>query len=162
MDNSPLMAAMLNSIAPATLISGAGLLLLNMCNRYGRLIDRTRSAEQEIIACQDPERLDGLIERFDMYFESARLIKSAIIFGAICVFFTSLTILLIFSTLVTGFLQAWLPGVTFVCGILSLCASAVQLIRDLALSMTAVKLEGAATIAVANVKKAKLAQEKRN
>lgn len=162
MENPPLMAAMLNSIAPATLISGAGLLLLNMCNRYGRLIDRTRSAEQEIISCQDTERLEGLIERFDMYFESARLIKSAIIAGAVCVFFTSLTILLLFSTLISGFLPAWLPGVSFVCGLLSLCVSAVQLIRDLALSMTAVRLEGAATIAVANVKKAKLAQQNKN
>jgi hypothetical protein len=40
-----------SSIAPVTLISGAGLLLLSMTNRYGRAIDRIRVIVKEVQNC---------------------------------------------------------------------------------------------------------------
>jgi hypothetical protein len=41
------------AIGPVILISGVGLLLLSMTNRFGRIIDRSRILAQELSALSD-------------------------------------------------------------------------------------------------------------
>src|ERR1017187_8388948 len=52
------------AIGPVILISGVGLLLLTLTNRYGRTIDRSRQLVREQRECTeaDRHRLDGQVE----------------------------------------------------------------------------------------------------
>ena len=43
------------AIGPVILISGVGLLLLTMTNRYGRTIDRARHLVRELRECSEPD-----------------------------------------------------------------------------------------------------------
>jgi hypothetical protein len=51
------------AIGPVILISGVGLLLLTLTNRYGRTIDRSRLLMRELreLAADDRERPEGQI-----------------------------------------------------------------------------------------------------
>jgi hypothetical protein len=51
------------SIAPVIVISGVGLLLLSMTNRYGRVIERARDFIKDLDATQDDARRKLLVEQ---------------------------------------------------------------------------------------------------
>ena len=62
------------AIGPVILISGVGLLLLTLTNRYGRTIDRSRQLVRELreLAGSDQQRLEGQIK---ILYRRARLIR---------------------------------------------------------------------------------------
>src|ERR1035437_8148222 len=65
------------AIGPVILISGVGLLLLTLTNRYGRTIDRSRQLVREQRECTeaDRHRLEGQVE---ILYRRARLIRLSI------------------------------------------------------------------------------------
>ena len=83
------------AIGPVILISGVGLLLLSMTNRFGRAVDRTRQLLREMRAASEAER-KRLSAQVENLYQRTRLIQRAIIFGAISVLFAALLIILLF------------------------------------------------------------------
>jgi hypothetical protein len=128
------------AIAPVILISGVGLLLLTLTNRFGRAVDRTRQIHHEMCeaAAADRPRLANQVE---VIYRRARLIQLSIIMGALSALFAAMLILTLFFTA----LMKWESGVVislfFVCCLASLVASLITFIMDIRLSLKALKLE---------------------
>jgi hypothetical protein len=72
------------AIAPVILISGVGLLLLSLTNRFGRAVDRTRQIHHEMCAAPVADRL-RLANQVEVIYRRARLIQFSIVMGALII-----------------------------------------------------------------------------
>ena len=131
------------AIGPVILISGVGLLLLTMTNRLGRAIDRSRQLTNELAKITGLEHKHTL-EQIRIIYRRARLLRLSITFA-------SFSVLLVSVLIVTLFIAAWLHCdapwlnslicVVFITCLGSLFVSLVAFIRDINLSLHALKLE---------------------
>lgn len=127
------------AIGPVILISGIGLLLLSMTNRYGRTIDRSRElSTARLHATSDVERLEMQIE---ILWQRARILRRAIFFGTLSVLFAAILIIAIFLFALLHVEAAWLIVLIFAACLLALILSLVDSIRDVNQSLIAVRLE---------------------
>ena len=130
------------SIAPVIVISGVGLLLLSITNRYGRVIDRARVLMQEL-QDSDPEGADvrHLEDQLRHTHQRARVLRASMIFCSCSIFFVSLTILSLFAEQVFHLALDFVGLPFFALCLLSLVVSIYYSIRDIVLSLTALELE---------------------
>jgi hypothetical protein len=128
------------AIGPVILISGVGLLLLTLTNRYGRTIDRSRALVRELRELEGPDlqRVEGQI---DILYRRARLIRLSIHLSAVSVLLASLLIIALFLTALLKLEMGVVIIVLFSVCMLSLSGSLVMFIRELNLSLAALKLE---------------------
>lgn len=128
------------AIGPVILISGVGLLLLTLTNRYGRTIDRSRQLMRELreLAGADRERLEGQIE---ILYRRARMIRLSILLSGVSVLLTSVLIIALFLTAWLKLELGFLIILLFSACIVALSGSLVAFIRDINLSLAALKLE---------------------
>ena len=128
------------AIGPVILISGVGLLLLTLTNRYGRTIDRARQLVHELreLAGADRQRLEGQIE---ILYHRARLLRLSILLGAVSVLLVSLLITVLFLTALFKLELGVLISLLFIACLVALSGSLVAFIRDINLSLVALKLE---------------------
>jgi Cu/Ag efflux pump CusA len=128
------------AIGPVILISGVGLLLLSLTNRFGRAVDRARQLLREMRATtgEDRRRFAGQVENL---YQRARLIQRAIIFGTISMLFAAVLIITLFFTALMKMESAVVISVLFICCMASLVASLIEFIMDIRLSLKALKLE---------------------
>jgi hypothetical protein len=124
-------------------ISGVGLLLLSMTNRYGRVIDRARHVADVLRrVTADEARAADLRSQIDVLIRRGRLLKRAITLAALCLLFAAL---LIISLFVIGLTSAGggaaVISVLFVACMATLIASLLVFIQDLNLSLKALDLE---------------------
>lgn len=128
------------AVGPVILISGVGLLLLSMTNRFGRVVDRSRALAREVrsAAAGDQVRIRGQIQ---ILLRRAHLIRLAITLAAVSLLLAALLIIVLF---VTALLRLEIAGAIvalFISCMLSLTASLVVFVKDLNLSLVALKLE---------------------
>jgi hypothetical protein len=128
------------AIGPVILISGVGLLLLTLTNRYGRTIDRARHIvhelrEQEVA---DRQRLEGQIE---ILYRRARLIRLSILLAGISVLLASVLIIVLFLTALWKLEAGMVISLLFIACMVALSGSLVAFIRDINLSLVALRLE---------------------
>jgi len=128
------------AIGPVILISGVGLLLLTLTNRYGRTIDRARQLVHELreLAGADRQRLEGQI---DILYRRARLLRLSILLAGVSVLLVSLLITLLFLTALLKLEAGLLLSLLFIACLVALSGSLVAFIRDINLSLVALKLE---------------------
>jgi Protein of unknown function (DUF2721) len=128
------------AIGPVILISGVGLLLLTLTNRYGRTIDRSRLLMRELreLAADDRERPEGQIA---ILYRRARLIRLSILLAGVSVLLASLLIIVLFLTALWKLEVGLLISLLFIACMVSLSGSLVAFIRDINLSLVALKLE---------------------
>jgi hypothetical protein len=128
------------AIGPVILISGVGLLLLTLTNRYGRTIDRSRQLARELghLAEADRESLEGQIE---ILYRRARLIRLSILLSGVSVLLASVLIIVLFLTALLKLETGLLISVLFICCMASLIGSLGAFIRDINVSLAALKLE---------------------
>jgi Protein of unknown function (DUF2721) len=157
------------SISPVTVISGVGMLVFSMTNRYGRVIDRVRYLMKEHAlvfkalklhelnqsvqqGSQQPLASSGVLpeEALDVPFlllemkilyGRARTLRWSITLALLCLFLVALTIGLLFSGMLFG-----LPWAIYTCGVFMaalalLLGSIAFLFKDILLSLKALKLE---------------------
>lgn len=128
------------AISPVAVISGVGLLLLSLTNRIGRTTDRARAlaAERRRATPQEAARLDRQIR---ILYRRARILRRAIALALASVLFVSLIVVALFAIYLA---HARLQGVVvalFVLGLASLVASLVDFLRDIGLSLSALRQE---------------------
>jgi hypothetical protein len=130
------------SIAPVIVISGVGLLLLSISNRYGRAIDRVRLLAREMSE-SDPEsaRRRHLTEQLQLTNDRAHLLKRSMLHSSICIFFVTLTILSLFGEQLIGLQRDFLALPFFALCLISLVISMYYSIRDITVSLSALDLE---------------------
>ncbi|GAB4544532.1 MAG: DUF2721 domain-containing protein [Anaerolineales bacterium] len=128
------------AIGPVILISGVGLLLLSMTNRFSRVVERARNLLAQSENAGGPPR-GRFLTQIDILWEQARLIRKAILFASVSVLCAALLIIILFITALFGVEDAWLISVIFVVSMLSLIASLVTFITDINKSLSAFKVE---------------------
>jgi hypothetical protein len=129
------------SIGPVILISGVGLLLLTLTNRFGRLVDRSRALTRELMHEPRPANAEALRQQIDILYRRAGILRLSIILGALTVLLVGILILGLFLSV----LFKWESGVAIVIlfsvGQIALIGSMVAFIREMNLSLAAVRLE---------------------
>jgi hypothetical protein len=128
------------AIGSVILISGVGLLLLTLTNRYGRTIARSRQLVREKRECTeaDRHRLDGQVE---ILYRRARLIRLSILLAGVSVLLASLLIIVLFLMALWKLELGLLISLLFIACMVALSGSLVAFIRDINLSLGALKLE---------------------
>lgn len=142
MDASDLVPVLTATVSPMLVISAAGLLLLSMTNRYGRVIDRARAYRKQLAGLtKDDAAHATTLHQLSIVWRRARLLRLAISLITIAALGIVLTVLGLFLHLIGG----WIHGV-FILAVfgLSLGVMAVALVlfvRDMGLSLWALEEE---------------------
>jgi hypothetical protein len=128
------------AVGPVILISGVGLLLLSLTNRFGRAVDRSRQLIREMRESTGTprERLAGQVQ---VLFRRAQLIQLAIILAATSVLFAAVLIITLFFTALLQLELAVPISLLFMCCLAALIGSLIAFIMDIHLSLKALKLE---------------------
>ena len=128
------------AIGPVILISGVGLLLLTMTNRFGRIVDRARKIAERVGGSPEaPHELDHA--QLAVLWRQAGLIRLAISLATGSALCAALLIALLFLTALLGLRDAWLIGTVFAAAMISLVASLILFLSDVNRSLTAIRLE---------------------
>ncbi|MFZ0827248.1 MAG: DUF2721 domain-containing protein [Verrucomicrobiia bacterium] len=128
------------AIGPVILISGVGLLLLTMTNRLGRTIDRARQLIQ-VLPGQSDDKREQTMAQVAILYRRARMIRLSITLAALSALLASALIITLFLTALLQWESGLLPSVIFIGCMGSLFASLIAFIRDINLSLHALKLE---------------------
>ncbi len=128
------------AIGPVILVSGVGLILLSMTNRFGRIIDRSRFLARDLHVSTESDRA-RILAQLRILSKRARVLRAAIALSAVSVL---LAAFLIISLFLGALLQLGIVVVIvtlFIFCMLSLIASLLLFISDINLSLRALWLE---------------------
>ena len=115
-------------------------MLLTMTNRLGRVIDRSRILGRELRTVEKEDR-PPIRGQLDILSRRASLIRSAIALASISVLLAAILVIVLFLTALLKLEDAWLITALFVGCMLSLIGSLIAFIRDINLSLVALRLE---------------------
>ncbi len=127
------------AVGPVILISGVGLLLLSMTNRFGRVIDRSRALSTALRVAPDEERRD-LASEIHILAARGRLIRTAITLASVSVLLAAILIIVLFVTALLGVEIAEFISGLFIGCLGSLIGALVFFIRDINLSLRALEV----------------------
>jgi hypothetical protein len=128
------------AIGPVILISGVGLLLLTLTNRFGRAVDRSRQIGRELRDAGETDRA-RLAAQVAILYRRARVIRLSIIMAALSVLMVSVLIIVLFLTALLKLQVGEVIISLFIACMFSLIISLGAFIRDIQLSLRALKLE---------------------
>jgi multidrug efflux pump subunit AcrB len=129
-----------DAIGPVILISGVGLLLLTMTNRLGRTIDRARQLKTEMPKRTEAER-EQVQAQVAIIYQRAKLIRLSITLAALSALLAAALVVTLFVTALLQWQNGWLVSLIFIACMVSLIAALVAFIRDINLSLRALRLE---------------------
>lgn len=129
------------ALAPVIVISGAGLLLLSMTNRYARIIDRARNLSREIDTANPLGAAHHVQEQLQIVWRQARMLRFAIFMNALSILLVAVTVLAVFVEALAGAQHDYIAGWIFGFGLVALVVSMGAFIRDITVSLRALKLE---------------------
>lgn len=137
---SVLISILQMAVGPVIVISGVGLLLLSMTNRFGRVIDRSRLIAEGMRRAA-PDARHRLSRQLDVLLHRARLIRISIILAATSVLLAACLIISLFIAALMDWEIGLLVAVLFIACMSSLIGSLIVFIGDINVSLTALKLE---------------------
>lgn len=128
------------AVGPMILISGVGLFLLTMTNRMGRVVDRSRLLKAQLPTADEAAR--AVIEaQLTVFLVRGRLLRAAITLISISALIAATLIIFLFFSALFQLRDAWLIGTLFVASMIGLCISLLLFIKDVNLSLEALKFE---------------------
>jgi len=128
------------AIGPVILISGVGLLLLTLTNRLGRAVDRSRAQDRQLRDVGPDERR-GLASQIDILYRRAKVLRLSIIMAGLSLLLAAVLIIVLFVSALAKLESGFILVVLFICCMASLIVSLVAFIRDVQLSLHALRLE---------------------
>jgi uncharacterized oligopeptide transporter (OPT) family protein len=128
------------STAPVILISGLGLLLLTMSNRMARIIDRTRAYASMLRTAEAAERRRLEIQ-LELTWKRAKIVRLSLTFATSSMLASSALIIAIFIGATLGADLSLLMLILFLASISLLVAALVAFLRDIFVSLAALRLE---------------------
>jgi hypothetical protein len=128
------------SVGPVILISGAGLLMLSMTNRFARVLDRSRHTLETLRNAAAPEQR-YLEKQLDILVRRARLLRTSITFAVLSVLLVAILVIVLFLTAFFNLEIVLLAAVLFILCLTSLVVSLLVFLQDISLSLAALKLE---------------------
>ena len=129
------------SIAPVIVISGVGLLLLSMTNRYSRVIDRARELIKEFEDTSGEARRASLLEQVRITYRRGRILRTSIILSSVSILFVSVTVLALFAGQVAEGTVDYVSVPCFGLALIALVGSLYFFIQDVRISLQALELE---------------------
>ena len=137
---SELIPVLQMAVGPVILISGVGLLLLTLTNRFGRTLDRARALSKELRAMPDVDRA-RVAGQIAMLYLRARLIRASITLAVFGALLASALIIALFCTALLQLELGLFISLLFVGCMASVAASLVAFLWDMHLALRALKLE---------------------
>jgi len=128
------------SFSPIVLISGVGLLLLSMVNRFMRAMSRTRQLIQDVEQQEGGERR-STIKQINILYKRSNILKMAITLIACSIFSTGLLIVVISIMSFEGLNIEYVAVSLFYLSILLMIISVLLFLYDLTMSTRALRLE---------------------
>jgi hypothetical protein len=128
------------AIGPMILISGVGMLLLNMTNRLGRTIDRSRQLTQLLKECDEEERR-RYKQQLDILWRRAHLLQSAIALIATSALLAALLVIVLFVSVLFKLELAIVLSALFILCLSLLIAALIYFLRDINLTLHALAME---------------------
>ncbi len=129
------------SIGPVILISGVGLLLLTLTNRFGRMLDRTRQLRRDVVGENLAAAKGEAHMQIEILLRRASILRLSITLAAVTVLMVGVLMLLLFLGALFHLEIAELIVGVYCAAVLSLIGSISAFIKDMNLSMRAVRLE---------------------
>ena len=137
---SELLPILQSAVGPVILISGVGLLLLSMTNRFGRVVDRARTLAGSYARAGEAER-PALRAQLAVMEERAAVIRRAIMLAAVSVLMAALLIITIFLAALFRLNLGALVVLFFIVCLASLIAALLEFLHDLNMSLRALRME---------------------
>jgi hypothetical protein len=128
------------AIGPVILISGVGLILLSMTNRFGRVIDRGRILTEDLRRAPRPVR-PKIVAQLRILSRRARIVRAGIALAAVSVLLAAILIIALFLGALLELRMAAIIVILFILCMLSLIISLLMFISDISLSLKAFWLE---------------------
>ncbi len=128
------------AIGPVIVISGAGLVLLSMTNRFGRIIDRSRSLA-ESKQKTSTNKSHSIEDQLTILMRRARLLRAAIAFASISLLLAAFLVISLFLVELANVELTSLIIALFICCMGSLIIGLLFFIADVNVSLSALKLE---------------------
>lgn len=145
---TPVAQMIVQMVSPAVMISGCGLMLLTLGNKYARVVDRIRSFAAEVRELQaraamlspvEAERQSMLKVQIPDLFHRGRLLRNAMLY-----FYAAVGLFVLCSlaiALVRLGLPIWVPVVLFCAGMASVFVATITAWRETLLSFRLINLE---------------------
>jgi Cu/Ag efflux pump CusA len=128
------------AIGPMILISGVGMLLLNMTNRLGRTIDRSRQLLAKLKESDEEDRRRNKLQ-LDILWRRAHLLQTAIALIATSALLAALLVIVLFISALLKVESAVLLSALFMLCLGALIVALVYFLRDINLTLHALALE---------------------
>jgi len=127
------------SIGPVILISGVGLILLSMSNRFARVIDRSRLLSKDFNSVTTVDRI-RIIEELRILSRRAKIVRAAIALAVLSVLLAALLVVSLFlGALFKMGIAVYIVAIFVLC-MLSLVTSLLCFLADINLSLKALWL----------------------
>lgn len=127
------------SIGPVILISGVGLILLSMSNRFARVIDRSRLLSKDFNNVSNIDRI-RIIEELKILSSRAKIVRAAIALAVLSVLLAALLVISLFlGALFQMGIAVYIVAIFILC-MLSLVTSLLLFLADINLSLKALWL----------------------
>jgi hypothetical protein len=128
------------AIGPVILISGVGMLLLVMTGRFGRIIDRSRVLAHELDRA-DATHAANIRAQVAILLRRARSMRMGLALASVSVLLAAVLVILLFATALLEREWSLLVIGTFSGSLLCLIGAVLVFLRDIHLSLVALKLE---------------------
>jgi Protein of unknown function (DUF2721) len=133
------------AVGPVILISGVGLIILSLTNRFGRIVDRTRQLSVEYRSVSGTDR-SRILSELKILTVRAKVIRSSNALAVLSILLVSFIIIGLFGSALYSFNMTYLIVTLFITSIMSLILSLFLFIYDLNLSLKALWIELPETI----------------
>jgi ABC-type multidrug transport system fused ATPase/permease subunit len=128
------------AVGPVILISGIGLLLLTMTNRFGRIIDRSRILANQRRSSDEAERRRAEAQ-IAILWRRATLVRRAIALASVSVLGAALLVIVLFVAALARVDAGWLVVALFIGSLTALIGSLVAFLQEINQSLLALKLD---------------------
>ncbi|MEO6246566.1 MAG: DUF2721 domain-containing protein [Opitutaceae bacterium] len=128
------------AVTPVILISGVGALMLTLTNRMGRVVDRTRTLAGQVRGAAAGER-EHFETQLEIMWRRALLVRRAVMFAGLSMLLSCVLVMMIF---VEAGLQREFGAeivIVFAASVLALIAALHAFLRDIVVSLHALRLE---------------------
>lgn len=129
-----------SAIGPVILVSGVGLLLLSMTNRFGRVLDRSRQFA-EILRTGSETQAPRVRAQLHILTRRAYILRTAITLATISLLTAALLVIVLFLTALFHVAVGVIGATLFIVCMLSLIGSLIFFLLDINRSLIALKLE---------------------
>ncbi len=128
------------AITPVILLSGVGALMLTLTNRMGRIVDRTRTLAGLLHSAAAADRAH-LESQLNIMWRRAKLVRVAVTFAGLSMLLSCLLVIGIFIDVMADDDFGLQLVVTFLASAMCLIAALAAFLRDIWMSLWALRLE---------------------